>query len=119
MYNSHRFFSLINEVNYVSDYIKIAHLDDIKPDKMFRAKINGHAILLANIDNEIYAVDDMCTHEDASLYNGALKGHCVECPLHGSHFDFRTGEPREEPATEPLKTYQVKIQDTDVYVQIN
>ena len=103
----------------MSDLAKIAVLNEIKPGKMFRAKVNGHAILLANIENEIFAVDDMCTHEDASLYNGALKGHCVECPLHGSHFDFRTGEPREAPATEALKTYKVEVKNNEVFVLLN
>lgn len=89
--------------------LKIANLNDVKQGKMFRAKINGKAILLANINMEIFAIDDMCTHEDASLYKGALKGHCVECPLHGSHFDFRTGVPDGQPATEAVKTYRVEI----------
>jgi len=51
----------------VSEAIKIANLNDVKQNKMFRAKINDNVILLANIDNEIFAIDDVCTHEDASL----------------------------------------------------
>jgi 3-phenylpropionate/trans-cinnamate dioxygenase ferredoxin subunit len=100
----------------MSDYVKIATLNDVKPGKMFRAEINNHAILLANIENEIYAIDDMCTHEDASLYKGALKGHCVECSLHGSHFDFRTGVPDGNPATEAVNTYKVKIKDNEIFI---
>ena len=76
-------------------------------EKMLRAKINGKAILLANRRGEIFAIDDMCTHEEASLYKGALKGHFVEYPLHGSHFDFRSGKPDANPATEAVRTYKV------------
>lgn len=100
----------------MSKAIKIANLTDVKPEKMFRAKVNDNFVLLANIDNEIFAIDDMCTHEDASLYNGALKGHCVECPLHGSHFDFRTGKPDGNPATDAVKTYKVEIKENEIFI---
>lgn len=102
----------------MSNLVKIAHLNQIKPGKMLRAKIEDKTLLLANIDNQIYAVDDMCTHEDASLYNGALKGNCVECPLHGSHFDLRTGQPLQEPATEALQTYKVTVTNDEIFVAL-
>jgi len=100
----------------VSKAIKIANLTEVKQGKMFRANINNHFILLANINNEIFAIDDMCTHEDASLYKGALKEYCVECPLHGSHFDFRTGKPDGNPATEAVKTYKVEVKDNEIFI---
>lgn len=100
----------------MSDAIKIANLTDVKQGKMFRTKINNNFILLANINNEIFAIDDMCTHEDASLYKGALKGHCVECPLHGSHFDFRTGKPDGNPATDAVKTYEVEVRENEIFI---
>lgn len=95
----------------MSDAIKIANIDEIKQGKMLHAKVNDKSILLANIDNEFYAIDDMCTHEDASLYKGALKGYCVECRLHSSHFDFHTGKPDGNPATEAVTTYPIEIRD--------
>ena len=103
----------------MTEAIKIANLTDVKQGKMFRSKINDHAILLANINNEIFAIDDVCTHEDASLYQGALKGFCVECPLHGSHFDFRTGKPDGNPATEAVKTYKTEIKNNEIFIFLN
>lgn len=100
----------------MSDAIKIANLTDVKQGKMFRTKVNDNFILLANINNEIFAIDDMCTHEDASLYKGALKGHCVECPLHGSHFDFRTGKPDGNPATDAVKTYDIEVRENEIFI---
>ena len=100
----------------MSDAIKIANLSDVKQGQMFRANHNDTFILLTNINNEIFAIDDMCTHEDASLYKGALKGHCVECPLHGSHFDFRTGKPDGNPATEAVKTYKVEVKENEIFI---
>lgn len=97
--------------------IFVTELENIKPASMYRFKHEGHAYLLANINDEIYAIDDLCTHEDASLYNGALKGDCVECPLHGSHFSFITGEPQQQPATIALKTYPCSIEAGKIYLQ--
>ena len=98
--------------------VKICSLDKVKPGKMQRFSVNHNAILVANVDGTIFAVDDMCTHEDASLYRGALKGDCVECPLHGSHFDLKTGQPKGEPATIPIKTYPVTIKDNSVFIEL-
>lgn len=66
----------------------------------------------------MYAVDDMCTHEDASLSKGSLHGDCVNCTLHGSRFRLPTGEALDEPAEEALMTYPVKIDADDIFVQI-
>jgi len=85
---------------------------------MFRTKINGKAILLVNINGEIFAIDNKCTHNDASLYKGALKGHSVECPLHGSHFDFRTGKSDGEPATEAVNTYIVGVKNDKIFISL-
>ncbi len=96
--------------------VKIAEPDPLKPGTMTRVLVNDHAILLANVDGEYYAIDDRCSHEDASLYNGALKGECVECPLHGSRFNLKTGEPLEPPATEPVRTWPLEARPDGIYL---
>lgn len=101
-----------------TDFTPVAQLNDLKTGKMLRVNVGEQNILLANVEDEIYAVEDMCSHEDASLYNGALKGRCVECPLHGSHFDLKTGEPQQEPATEAIKTFAVKIENDQIWVLV-
>lgn len=100
-------------------FVKVLCMDDIAPGKLARAKIGDRRLLLANVDGEIFATDEICTHEEASLYNGALHGECVSCPLHGSRFSVKTGEPREEPATEPLRTYPVRVDGQDILVAID
>ena len=94
--------------------------DDARPEtnRMRRLQLDGLDILLANVDGRLYAMDNRCPHEDASLYNGALKGHCVECPLHGSRFDLRTGEPQEPPADTTVRTYVVIEQDDGIYLEL-
>jgi len=70
------------------------------------------------VKGEVYAVDDLCTHEDASLSKGSLHGECVKCPLHGSRFRLPTGEALDDPAEIPLNTYEVKIDGDDILVNV-
>lgn len=99
-------------------YTKASDLDAINTGEMLKIQLHNKDILLANIDGKIYAIDDQCSHEDASLYNGALKGNCVECPLHGSRFSFESGKPLELPATEAIKTYAVKIENNEIFIAL-
>jgi len=74
------------------------------------------AIAVFNVDGEYFAVDDTCTHQDASLADGWLDGCAVECPLHASCFDLRTGKPSGPPAKTPVRTHEVTVVDGTVYV---
>ena len=99
-------------------YVVVASAAEIQPGKTRRIVVDGHPVLLANVDGSYYAVDDMCTHEDSSLSLGCLKGELVSCTLHGSRFSVVTGRPVEEPATEPLRTWPVRVQDGDILLGI-
>jgi len=92
-----------------NNFIKVAAVGDIKPGKMKCVGVAGRRILVANVDGKFYATDDRCTHEDASLSTGFLKGEWVKCPLHGSRFNVCTGQVLDEPAEENLKTYAVRV----------
>ena len=99
--------------------IRVMEGKTLNPGQMVRISVELQAVLLANVEGTLFAIEDKCSHEDASLYNGALKGDCVECPLHGSRFDLKTGQPKEEPATEPVKTFPVERQGDEIYILIN
>lgn len=99
-------------------YIHLASLSDLKTRKLICAKKDDYRILIALAENNVYAVDDMCTHEDASLSKGSLHGDCVKCPLHGSRFRLESGEALDEPAEEALATYSVKIEGDAILVQL-
>lgn len=90
-------------------YIDVASLAQVLPGHTLKVMTDRGGILLANVEGKIYAVDDMCTHEDSSLSLGCLKGELVSCTLHGSRFNVRSGQPMEEPATEALRRYPVRI----------
>ncbi len=97
-------------------FVKVAKIGELSPGGMTRVEIEGHPVLLANVDGTFYATDDICTHEDASLSNGFLEGGLVKCPLHNSRFNVRTGAVLEEPADEDLKTYAVKLDGEDIFI---
>ena len=99
-------------------FIKIARLQDLKTSKLMCVKPEGMRIALAYVDGKVFAVDDLCSHEDASLSKGSLHGECVKCPLHGSRFDLNTGAALDEPAEDPVTTYAVKIEGDDILVQL-
>lgn len=100
----------------MSPFLLAARVGEVPPGKMKRVDIGGRRILLANVDGRFYAVDDTCTHEDASLSRGALRGEWVKCPLHGSRFNVRTGEVVEEPASEKLATYPVRLEAGEIWI---
>ena len=100
-------------------FIQVAKTSDVRSGTMICVDVRGRRILVANIEGRYYATDDTCTHEDASLSAGALHGELVTCPLHGSRFNLRTGEPREEPAEEALRTYFVKVEGESILVDVD
>ncbi len=100
-------------------YTPVASLKDLKTRKLLCVVTEQHRILLAFANDRVYAVDDMCTHEDASLSKGSLHGDCVKCPLHGSRFELLTGKALDDPAEENLQTYAVKVEGDSILVDLS
>ncbi|SDX42414.1 chlorobenzene dioxygenase ferredoxin/benzene/toluene dioxygenase ferredoxin subunit [Celeribacter indicus] len=73
-------------------------------------------ILVCNVDGEIHAVQDTCTHDTWSLADGFLEGCIIECSLHFAKFDVRTGKVKALPACQALKVYPAKCEGGDIYV---
>jgi len=102
------------------NFVKIAKIQDI-PDNEVRAfEVDGRRIALYHCGHEFYATTDICSHAYAELSEGFLDpDDCtIECPLHGSRFDIRTGAVQSLPAYEPIATYTVRIENDDVLVAI-
>ncbi|HEV7678356.1 MAG TPA: bifunctional 3-phenylpropionate/cinnamic acid dioxygenase ferredoxin subunit [Candidatus Dormibacteraeota bacterium] len=97
----------------MSEWVTIAAVDDIPPGHAARVEIDGVEVAIFNCDGQLYALDDTCTHAEASLSDGELDcDTCtVECPLHGSGFDLRSGEPTALPAVLPVRTHQIRVED--------
>lgn len=98
-------------------YVAVALEGELKPQQMKRVVVNGKRLLLCNSKGELYCVDEMCSHEDYSLYLGCIKDGKIKCSLHGSYFDLASGSPTSEPADEPICTYPVKLDSGQVWVK--
>jgi nitrite reductase/ring-hydroxylating ferredoxin subunit len=83
---------------------------------MHPVNVGEKRLMIVNVNGELYAVDRICTHEEADLSTGFLMDSVVTCPLHLSRFDVITGAVQNAPATVSLKTYGLKVEGTSVYV---
>ena len=97
-----------------SGFVKIAEVSDIAAGEMKVVEVGGERVLLVNVEGNVYACDDICSHAFASLSEGDLNGVEVECPLHGSAFNVVTGEAITPPADESIKVYQLRIEGQDI-----
>ena len=98
-------------------------LDDIKDDAALGVTVDGQDVALARHGDEVFAVEDICSHAAVPLSEGEVDECTVECWLHGSRFDLRTGKPTGLPATEPVATFPVEVRanadgSADIYVDI-
>ena len=85
-----------------------------KPVKLEKA---GRTICVTRVGNEVFAIDDTCSHSDASLSEGEVTDFKIECWLHGAEFDLRTGEALTPPAVAPVKIYSVIVDGDSVTVE--
>jgi 3-phenylpropionate/trans-cinnamate dioxygenase ferredoxin subunit len=91
-------------------------LDEVPQDEALGVTLGRYDIAIARHDDEIFAVENLCSHAAVALSEGDVEDCTVECWLHGSRFDLRTGKPTGLPATEPIATFPVEVRDGDIYV---
>ena len=103
---------------FLSEWIKACNLEQVKDGQLFGFVSDNKKILLANLKGKIHATDLICTHADADLSTGFLSEEGVRCPLHLSVFNLDDGKPQNLPAEISLKTYNVKIDDNEIYVEL-
>jgi 3-phenylpropionate/trans-cinnamate dioxygenase ferredoxin subunit len=93
-------------------------LAEVPLDEALGVTIGRYDIAVARHEDEVFAIQDLCSHAAVPLSEGEVDDCTVECWLHGSRFDLRTGKPTGLPATEPVATFPVDVRDGDVYVDI-
>lgn len=97
--------------------VKACLVSDIPEGTMKTINVSGKRIAIAHIGNEFFAIDDTCSHEECSLgTEGFLEEHTVICGCHGAQFDVTTGDVLSLPATRPVQSYQVIIQNNQLYI---
>lgn len=99
-------------------FVKIGKVSEITPGNAKVYELDDRAVALCNVDGTIYAIDDMCSHDDAPLDQGFLEGCEIECPRHGARFDVRTGEVKALPAVLPIDTFKVRVDGDDIEVDL-
>jgi len=91
-------------------FVRVAHVDELTEGVPHGLEVRGQRICLARVDGEVAAFADQCTHREYPLSAGTvLEDGSIECPWHGARFDCRSGEVRQGPATEAVRTYEVRI----------
>jgi nitrite reductase/ring-hydroxylating ferredoxin subunit len=103
----------------MSKLVKIAETKDVLPGTGKVVVAGGRSLALFNVAGTLYAIENTCTHEGGPLGEGALVGEVVTCPWHQAEFNVRTGEVIAPPASDPVRSFPVKVQGNDVLVELD
>jgi 3-phenylpropionate/trans-cinnamate dioxygenase ferredoxin subunit len=101
------------------DFVRACTLAALDAASPLAVEVDGVSVCLVKTDEEIFAIYDECSHASIALSEGDVDGCTIECWLHGSRFDLRTGAPSGPPATEAVPTYPVRIDGEDVLVAVS
>jgi 3-phenylpropionate/trans-cinnamate dioxygenase ferredoxin subunit len=93
-------------------------LADIPDGAAVRVEFGLEPVCVVRTEGEVFAIRDVCSHADVPLSEGEVEGTTVECWLHGSRFDLRSGKPTGLPATVPVPVYETKVSDGTVYINL-
>jgi 3-phenylpropionate/trans-cinnamate dioxygenase ferredoxin component len=99
-------------------FVRACAVSDVPDDGALAVELAGEPVAIVKACGEVFAIRDVCSHAEVPLSEGEVDGCAIECWLHGSRFDLRTGKPTGMPATEPVPVYPVKIEGDDVLVAI-
>lgn len=99
-------------------WVRVAAVEQCPPGSLLGVEAEGEAIVLANVDGDVYALEDMCSHQDLPLSDGELYGTRLECIHHGAEFDVCSGRALTLPAIRPVKTFPVEIRNSEIFLQI-
>ena len=105
----------------MADAIMVGTINDIEPEEAIVLDsdvtgVDGPIAIFRTEDDEVYALNDMCTHEVASLADGWIEGTQVECPLHSAKFCLKTGKVLSMPATEDVRTHRVELRGEEIWL---
>lgn len=100
------------------EFAEIAPASELPNGERLYLEIDGRAIVIFNIAGQLFAIGDICTHDDGPLGDGDLEGFNIVCPRHGAEFDVRTGQVVQMPAVVDIPAYPVKVVDGMIQVGI-
>jgi 3-phenylpropionate/trans-cinnamate dioxygenase ferredoxin subunit len=101
----------------MSDWVRVCTRSELLPGE-YRVVYDGDTpIAVFNLDGDLYAIEDICTHDGGELTGGLIEGHEIECPRHGARFDIRTGAVLCPPAYEPTASFPVHEEDGVIFTR--
>ncbi len=100
------------------DFVTVAKVDELLPGSKLLVDADGILVGLFNIAGEIYAIEDVCTHDGGPLVDGDLEDGEIVCPRHGARFCVRTGKALTMPAFEDVDTFEVRIQGDEIQIAV-
>jgi 3-phenylpropionate/trans-cinnamate dioxygenase ferredoxin subunit len=98
------------------EFYEIAKLDDLPNGERLFVEIGDNYLVLFNIGGQLFAIEDLCSHDDGPLGDGDVEGFEIACPRHGARFDLQTGKALTLPAVEDIPAYPIKIIDQKIHV---
>ena len=99
-------------------FVQVAKVGELAPGEMKLVEAGNRAVALINVEGELYAIDNECTHAACDLVYGRLDGEILECDCHGSQFNVKTGAVEGPPAMDDVPTYPVRIEGDNVLVEL-
>ena len=102
----------------MAEYVKVAKKSELPEGQPVAVEAQGTPIALFRVDDQVYALKDLCTHEEAPLSEGEVENGEVVCPWHGATFKLDSGECTAPPADESVQRYNVRINGDDVEVEV-
>ncbi len=103
----------------MGDWVSVGTAGEVAAGEVNSYSIGERQVAVANVDGDLHAFDDLCTHQQCSLAEGDLDGTILECPCHGSQFDVTTGEAVQGPATDPVGVFEVREQEGQLQLLID
>ena len=108
-----------NTTTELHGFVRACAVSDIPDTNALGVRIGNVAVAIIRGADGYHALHDVCSHAEVALSEGDVDGEVIDCWLHGSEFDLRTGKPLCLPATDPVAVYPVKLEDGVVYVDVD
>ncbi len=102
----------------MSEWLRVASKSAVRQGTPLLITVDGEDVALFRVGDEVFALEDLCSHAEASLSEGEQQDYCITCPQHGGQFDVRTGKATHFPAFSPVKCFPVQVQGDDVFIEI-
>ena len=99
------------------NFVLVTREEDLPVGSRVHYQFEQDSVVLLNVGGEYFCVADLCTHDGGPLGDGDVLDHEIECPRHGARFDLRSGKVTRLPATDPIPTYSVKVEEGLIYVE--